>query len=703
MSFILCVVLVVWLACVQQKLNAIEKTVENMNSKLNRSVNSDYPAQKTEIAAEDKSSENVVAASSASENHIEKEPVSSNFQEQPYNESKQAAKSIDKTPSKSDFQSVFLGNVFNKIGAITIIIAVIIFIKLVSPFIHLTPQMTVGMSYFAGLGLVFGALYMHRQEKLKNYAEVVLGTGFGALFINTFCAYSYFKVFSTPVAIAVGAVLLISTYFIADRMKTVSMLVIGLIGGYLTPFLSGADNNVIFSYLVFLNLISLIYTLKNKHNRAVNLVNLILTMFIMLGYNIAGKMDTVYPVVLWLIYIVYDILRDKSSKVDTVLSGINYFVLTIFTLLLYHDNHFGLGSVFASTAVGYLVLAVISRMSKNNLYRYYEHYVLVNLWLFILFILNDVNSVISWAIIPFIITCLIRKFKLEYMKGMAVWYYFAAFAAVLTANIDGNYCLFAHYNPIINLRALIVGVPALSMIASALLLKDSNKNLSNVFNFGGISLIYLYVVGEINSLYSASQTGAIKIFNQISAYIILGFVYSMQMKRLYNNTKFLLYEIVSYIFYAFSIFALIISSYFYPQGYMSILNMRVAGYFAAIVASIMFMRWTKFEVFKYIAVILGFFLIHSECVGVKNLYGDQFQYVISLGWVLYSGAITTIGIIRNKNFLKYSGIILSLLTVARIFIFDLSQVDAIYKLIICLVLGAILMFVSYIYTSRNKN
>ena len=58
-------------------------------------------------------------------------------------------------------------------------------------------------------------------------------------------------------------------------MKTLSMLVIGLLGGYLTPFLSGAEKDVIFGYLIFLNLISLIYTLKNKHNKVINVINLI--------------------------------------------------------------------------------------------------------------------------------------------------------------------------------------------------------------------------------------------------------------------------------------------------------------------------------------------------------------------------------------------------------------------------------------------
>ena len=56
--------------------------------------------------------------------------------------------------------------------------------------------MTVGAGYLAGIVMAVGALYLHRKEKFKAYSEVLLGTGFATLFINTFCAYSYFKVFS---------------------------------------------------------------------------------------------------------------------------------------------------------------------------------------------------------------------------------------------------------------------------------------------------------------------------------------------------------------------------------------------------------------------------------------------------------------------------------------------------------------------------
>jgi uncharacterized membrane protein len=76
--------------------------------------------------------------------------------------------------------------------------------------------------------------------------------------------------------------------------------------------------------------------------------------------------------------------------------------------------------------------------------------------------------------------------------------------------------------------------------------------------------------------------------------------------------------------------------------------------------------------------------------------------MISLGWVLYSGTITITGIIANKKYLVNTGIFLSIITILRIFFYDLAAVEAIYKLVAILALGIILMLISYIYTTNIK-
>jgi len=697
LSMILFVILLIWILILQNSVDRLSGSITFLSKQLDdlRRASTVQLSEKTVVQA---TSEPVITESAAKQEAVV--PSSEVVKPVVVNQIKQV-----NTEKSFDFEKAFLGNIFNKVGALAIIIALVIFVKLVSPFIVITPVMKLILGYIAGLGMACGALIMHKKEGMKNYSEVLLGTGFAVLFINSFCGYSLFHLFSTTTAVGVGAVLLLSTYLIADRMKTLSMLVIGLIGGYLTPIFAGADNNVALSYLIFLNLVSLIFTLRNRNTNIINLLNLIITMFVMVLTHIFTSINSIFVVVLWGIYIIYDILRIKDNSVDTVLSWLNYFVLAFLSIIVFKDAHVQLGYMFATTAFVYLVSALASRfLIKSPLYKHYEYFSLINLWLYVLFILNDVYSVVVWSLTGLLLALFISKFDLQYLKNMLIFYFSTAFASALLVQNDGSMLLMQQLTPVLNLRTFVFALPALSMWIAGILLKSRDSKIYNLLNFGALSLGYIYAIGEINSLMvKVAGNSSLVDFNKYMIYTIIGFVYALQTKRLFISTKYTIFNIASVFIGIIALLMLIFGSYSYPQSILPVLNLRFAAYLFAISACFVFVKWTKSDFYKYLAVILGFFLVHTESVGIYKFY-ENMQYIISVAWVLYSGVITTVGILSNRRYLINSGIFLIILTILRIFIFDLAKVDALYKLIAFLVLGIILMFVSYIYTSRkNKN
>lgn len=606
---------------------------------------------------------------------------------------------------KNDFelQNVFLGNIFNKIGAIAIIVAIVIFIKLISPFFVLTPLMKIILSFIAGGGMIGGACYMHRKDNLVNYSEVVMGTGFATLFITTFCGYSLFNLYNTQTTISIGALLLLATFIIAQTMKTASMIGIGLIGGYLTPIFSGSSDEVSMWYLIFLNMVSLVYTLKNQRYTFINLINLIITMIAFMPYVIE-PVKPLFPLVLWGIYIIYDILRDKTNSSGYKLSMLNYAVLTIFTLLMFHNSQISLGYLLLSTAIVYAGLTTYSCIQKNSLYKTYTNYIFLNLWLAILFILNDVHSVIAFSFTALVLAILIAKFQLKYLKRNLILYCTTAFVGALLAKSNAEFCLFAQYTPIINIRTLVFGIPVFSILTSALLLKKDDEKTYNLLYFSGISLAYLYLVGEVNSWLSEGLFDKNYIsFNRAMIYSILGFIYALQTKRLYKVTNYKLYNIASWILLPIALCTLLAWSvdFHHQRGYLPIINFRTAAYAVAILTNIIMAKWNKSDFFKYFAVTLGWIALHFESCGIVYI-NNQFNYLISLTWVLYSGIVTIFGIKLNKRYLINCGIFMTILSILRIFIYDLAKVEALYKLIAFLALGLILMLVSYIYTSNKK-
>ena len=202
MSVFLCVICIIWLAFIQQKLDKVSRNLDFLTKEIYKSQENEINPQKdddTPPQSEVKTVE-IKAESITSEPDINK--------------------NVDK---KDDFnlQGAFLGNIFNKIGALAIIVAVIIFIKLVSPFIVITPLVKTILGCFAGVGMIVGAMYLHKNDNMKNYSEVLLGTGFADLFITTFCAYSMFHLIGTGAVITIGALLLMITFIMAQQMKTV--------------------------------------------------------------------------------------------------------------------------------------------------------------------------------------------------------------------------------------------------------------------------------------------------------------------------------------------------------------------------------------------------------------------------------------------------------------------------------------------------
>lgn len=693
MSFLLCIVCLIWLYFIQQKLDKISKSIDFLSHNDEKAVLEPKQKVHNELITQDE-----VVINKPEPQKVQ-EPLQIQ-QEQPNVEFEQ------KYHKKDDFelQNAFLGNIFNKIGAIAIIVALIIFIKLVSPFFVITPLIKTILGFLSGFVMIGGALHMHKSQNLKRYSEVLLGTGFATLFITTFCAYSLFHLCSTGVVLAIGALLLILTFILAQRMQTASMLVIGLIGGYLTPCFSGSDYEVSMWYLIFLNAVSLIFTLKNTRYKWINLVNLLITMFAFIPYVI-DPVKFIFPVVLWGIYILYDILRDKSSKSDYVLSVFNYIVLTLFSMILFRSSHAFFGYMLAVAAMIYYGLGFYSYVTKNELYKTYVYYILLNLWLEIVFLLNGVESVISLSLVGLALALFSAKFNRKYLNAGMYWYLSMAFIGALFARVNGDFVMFTQYIPVWNFRTLVFMFPVVCIFVSSILFKKTNKNTSDLLLLSSLSLGYLYVVGEINSLltrYSAVVGG--DNFNKAMLYSIIGFSYVLQTKKLYRSTNNLLFNIMSWIILPISLLILFVWSIDYHTQaiYLPVLNLRFASYAFAIASGVFMARWMKVEFFKYLAVILGFVLVYCESAGLTYMYSG-INYIISLSWVLYSGAITIMGILLNKRYLINSGIALVILSIFRIFIFDLAKVEALYKLIAFLALGVILMLVSYIYNFHKNS
>lgn len=72
-------------------------------------------------------------------------------------------------------------------------------------------------------------------------------------------------------------------------------------------------------------------------------------------------------------------------------------------------------------------------------------------------------------------------------------------------------------------------------------------------------------------------------------------------------------------------------------------------------------------------------------------------FYVSVGWAVLALAITSIGFILKQKSLRLPGILLFALTILKVFAYDTSNLSTLYRMISFLVLGVILLLVSFVY------
>ena len=73
------------------------------------------------------------------------------------------------------------------------------------------------------------------------------------------------------------------------------------------------------------------------------------------------------------------------------------------------------------------------------------------------------------------------------------------------------------------------------------------------------------------------------------------------------------------------------------------------------------------------------------------------QLSLSIVWGLYACGLLIAGRVRRLLLLRVMGLALLSLTILKVFIWDLSALDRVYRIISFIMLGAILLVVSYFY------
>lgn len=625
--------------------------------------------------------------------------------------------------SKRSIENIFFGSLFNKIGALALVIAIGIFITVVSQFIVFTPLMRIAAGFVAGLAFVFVSLNMHKKsDNMKPYAEVLLGVGLAVLFISTYCATGVFHLFSTYLGLGIGCVLLLSTYFLAGRYKSYSALGIGLFGGYLTPFFlnDNLSQNFLFCYLLFMNAIALVYVYVNSDKRWLNFVNLVLTTVLLFGTSIFAhdKFSIICPIILWVMYLSFDLLRILTNKIQHekehyMSSYINLGILSFLSWLVFSGERMLLGLVLFSYAFIYLAVVCyfLSRNQKKILRPYFYALIAV-VYMGTFFVSAGMTRVLLWTFETLFITSLRYFLDLKYLTKWVLFFSLTCIVSILRLNtsivpVEG-------YVPLLNSRLVLFGVPALVMFGCSSILakcpKSRDSQVSLFLTFLYSTMIYLYVIFEFNAWMTHSSLVSNSVddmFVTLKAMVnvCIGFIYALHLKFLADIKGSYIFRLLSYLMWSVSaVFLVLLGVRYVPvEEFLPILNLRFFAFAVGIACALVYSKMEKKYLFDYLAITLGFFLISYETADYLIKFGlyESSGFIITIMWIFYLAALSLFGLAFNVKSLKNSAIYISILAIFKIIFYDIAGLASVYKVLVLLVLGAVLMLISYLYNKSQ--
>jgi len=142
---------------------------------------------------------------------------------------------------------------FNKIGIGLLLFAVVFLYRYSIEQGWITPPVRVMFGMFIGLSLL--GLGLKLYKKRRNFSRVLLGGGIAALYITGFAAYQMYTLVPYTVAFAFMSLTTILSFILSLRQDEPSLSLIGILGGFGTPFLLYSDQGTIPAYITYVCLL----------------------------------------------------------------------------------------------------------------------------------------------------------------------------------------------------------------------------------------------------------------------------------------------------------------------------------------------------------------------------------------------------------------------------------------------------------------
>ena len=149
------------------------------------------------------------------------------------------------------------GTWLSRVGAILFFLGVGFFLKHAFEQDWIGPKGRVLTGLVAGIAMMAGGVRLARGATYRVPAQSLLAVGIGVLYLSLYAAHAFYALVGAPVALAAMAIVTAASFATALRLDSRSLAFLATLGGLLTPVILGTDTNTaaaLFTYLAILDL-----------------------------------------------------------------------------------------------------------------------------------------------------------------------------------------------------------------------------------------------------------------------------------------------------------------------------------------------------------------------------------------------------------------------------------------------------------------
>ncbi|HTP12902.1 MAG TPA: DUF2339 domain-containing protein, partial [Bacteroidota bacterium] len=434
------------------------------------------------------------------------------------------------TPSRTqeEWEALIGGKLFNRIGALALIIGVGYFLKYAFDNNWISESVRVLIGAAIGLGCLAGGFRTNKRG-FQVFAQGLVGAGIAILYLSVYAAFNFYHLVPQWVAFVSMSIVTIIAFSNGLSYDSLAEAIIGWAGGFLTPILlsTGQSNEVgLFSYIVLLDAGLLAMAVRKDRWWILEPLTFVGTWAMYLAWNDSYYADIdlgvtlVFLTLFWLLFLASDFyLTSKPGRGKFgyhIIPSLNALAFFLAVYDLVNTNHHAwMGLVTLLIAGVYLIVYLVkqrtgSLTAAGNLRTLLTTIGLVVFATSIQF--SDFNTVMAWSVEAAVLVWLSRDGEMKHLDIVALSLFgVAAFKLLILTQGALAYVPIGSYTLLANPRALTFAVVSAAIGFGGITVdrREGNRKKmnSNILHASWCVMVFLLVTAETHDYFRFHSLG----------------------------------------------------------------------------------------------------------------------------------------------------------------------------------------------------